>query len=380
MAATLMLLPAPIEPALMAVAGGINNGTYGINSATVQEAAAGVFMAQAADTITDLIYNQSTMGTVHANGFKIGLQGVTTGGLPDGTYLASGNGFAEFQPSSGNNGLAVAVSLGVNTVTLTAGQLIAVVIGIGSGFVALDSLTVSYGGPVSGTRGGFPVPLTNNAGTWTKSSSFDEPLFGMRSASTCYGWPYSAQIASTYSSTTEKGMLFNIPTNICSTYKVRGIRYLGDAQGSSTSAYRIANIYSGVLSANPTILQSTNNVIYNYFALAGSNGRIITLMFNGLSTLSAGTNYAVGISSSTAANEEIYSMAQIAAGDFDAWPGQQMTQLVTRTLGAFPPVSGNGNAFTATATNRPYMELLLSDMTAPAGGGGAVVIGGTRIL
>jgi hypothetical protein len=353
-----------------AAAGTASLNTFNINTATW--AAAIVFEAPASDTITTLMYYQSTMGAVSANGYKIGLQGINTAGNPDGTYLAGGNGFAQFQPGAGDNGKAVAVSLGANTVALTAGDKVAIVITTGSGYTASDALTVGTG-PTFAVRPGFGVSQTFN-GSWTKSLIIEGAALGMRSASTSYGWPISAvATANAFGSTTEVGMLFSLPTNVCATYKVLGARVIMQTPGASTSSYVIAKIYSGPTASSPTEIQTSANTINNYFNTTGSAQRACMFDFTALATLTAGTVYAIGISTTTASACNLYSMTQIAAGDFDAWPGQQLTSYTSRTLTSFPP-SADTHAFAAgTTTQRPYIELILADLTAPAGGAGGLM-------
>src|SRR6185436_125652 len=148
-----------------------------------------VMTAQASDTITDVGFRQGvTTGTPAANSYTAEVQTVGTNGNPTGT-LAWVGATATFTPVSGNDGKWVWVTLGTSG-AVTMGDQIALVIFRNAASDAANKITASYGWNEGGTtpRYGFPTPLSAAAGTYTKRATFI-PVMGMKSGTTCYGYP-----------------------------------------------------------------------------------------------------------------------------------------------------------------------------------------------
>ncbi len=343
------------------------------NCPTQNDGVALVMTAQGSDTITDVGFRQGvTTGTPAAGSYTAEVQTVGTTGNPSGS-LAWVGGTATFTPAAANDGKWIWVTLGTSG-SVTQGDQIALVVFRNAATDAANKITATYGWNDGGTapRFGMPTPLSAAAGVWTKRATFI-PVMGMKSGTTCYGYPINSLgsiTSNAFGSTTEAGMLFTVPSNFCSTYKVAGIRAL--ILTPSAAKTFVASLYaingSRVPQSPPT--QATGSIDSDDFSAASSGVRLVELYFTALVSLTAGTQYAIGLATTTASDSSLYSSTVQTASDWDAWPGQQQTSYTSRTVAAYPPAA-DATAFAAgTTTQRPMIELILADLTAPTGGAG----------
>jgi hypothetical protein len=358
-----------------AATGAFSAATFDLNTTGFKVAATfKPYIAGASDTITHVGYRQGvTTGTPAAASYKIGVQGVSaTTGNPDGTYLGGGSpASAEFQPTSGNDSTWQWIALD-NSISINAGQTVALVLETGSGWTTGNKITATHYFPAS-RRSVFPVPQSYN-GSWTKRGT-DAPALAMKSAGHVYGWPYqSAGTTRNFGATAEAGFWFNIPTNFCSTFKLVGLRAIILPPGANKSF--VVNVYENPLSGSIASIQATDAMDSDIFAAASSAVRTLEVSFEGTApTLNAGTDYVVGFATTTASEGALYTADVASAGDFDAISYRQQTAYTTRTLTDFPPSGNDTNNFAAvTATSRPYVELILAEVTAPAGGSGGMIV------
>ena len=230
----------------------------------------------------------------------------------------------------------------------------------------------------------FPISTTNTGAGWNRSSN-TQPVLAMKSASYCYGWPYtgtSLAVTNNIGDTTESGMSFTIPSTFCSTYKVRGFRALVKNPTQSGTRYIQGCLYSSITSSPvqqaKTIKMSTQNI-----SASSSAQRKLEMWFTSTPTLTAGTKYGLGISTHTATDSSVYTLEQ-ESGDtanFDAFHFQQQAAFITRTVDAYANIDGGtatGN-FTETTYKRPWIELILDDITFTGGGGLAIPVSGSVI-
>jgi hypothetical protein len=215
-------------------------------------------------------------------------------------------------------------------------------------------------------RQGLPYPATFTTGAWTKILGV--PAFGYRTASLTRGYPVqSTTTTTTISSGAETGVSFNIPSTLCSSLKVAGVR----AQIQTSAAGKITNmnLYSGT-----TVLQGPRAINANTSGNAASLTWIDdTFHFTdaSLSALSCGTTYRIGFAPQDASNNfMLHAIDMATSGDRTAFAGGTMFALASRTTcGA--PCDGTSTAWAAdTTTSRPFIELILDDWTLPAGTGG----------
>lgn len=351
--------------------------TLGSTNLTVQYNGIGmVWAATMTDTITDIGYHQGTTTLTPGANYRVALFPVTTGGLPNtgATFANATLGSVTattFTPAAANDNKWVWINLGANTFSVTQGQEFAIVIWKNDVDVT-DSISVN-GSLSNFMLAGLPVFTNCAAGTWSKTTTGDYPLLGMKSASNTYGRPFSTSsflTSNLLGGTTESGMVFTMPTNFCSTYVVRGVRALIRTPGTHASNTYQANLYSSPTSS-PVQIAKSALVIFDRFGASSKNFSFLELYFTSGSTLTAGTQYGIGLSGTTASDSGIYSLDQVAQADFNAWEGQQSTIFASRTASTFAGINtgtATGN-FATTVTKRAMMELILDDLTAPAAGG-----------
>jgi hypothetical protein len=294
--------------------------------------------------------------------FKISLQGVDGSGNPDGTIKGGGSpASATFTPpaSTAWDGTWQWVTL-ANSYTCARGELLALVIKFDSGTID-GSNNSSFTELVNaGSEAqGFPYAIQNNAGARTKRPLL--PVYGYASSTTAYGNPCETAIAKAVFGSTdnpdEVGMTFNLPAGWGDTYKVVGVRFLISPNAGST--------------LDVTIYDTDGSTVLQRVAYDTDHGTTSTAQYEilfdeaTLSTLNFGSTYRVSVA--PAGTITLYGLQVDAAADWDAWPGGQDFAYSTRV---------DAGAWTQDATKRLLLELILADVTEPAGGGG----GSTRLV
>lgn len=335
------------------------NGTMSFDAMALDattDKVAQIFCCEESDTITHFGFRYgSRTGTppVYIGGY----QALDASGNPDGTYLGGGS------PASGTftppadatwNSTWQWVAL-ANGIALTRGTMYARVIEYSSGTINGSNFS-SFNQTVSiglYDRWGIGYTAVNTGAGWSKTT---QGLVAYKSATTVYGLPLQAYSTSSLGTNGHRATCkLTIPTNLCSTYKVRGLRLLADSESAAGS-----NKF-GVWNAAGTALQ-TNTLDSDAHVNPTNTKRALEVIFPGtLEALSAGTPYYFGI-------ERVGSTCLLdylvfaAANDLLSQPYQGDAILAT----------WNGSAWADTTTGLPPMELMLEDVTAPAGGGGLV--------
>lgn len=335
------------------------------------DGAAMVLVCPADDTITSVGYRQgTTTGAPATDSYTIGLQGVTNTGLPDGSWLSSSN--TTFTPSNADDSTMKWVTLGASH-AVTRGDAVALVIQRTAATDASNMTQAGYQHTWIAQRGAMPYALTKaGAGAWTKTPS-SVPTMGMAGTKT-YGMPgKNHYLAETLGTTTEKGMSFTVPSTWMSTYKVRGIRAYMQGPLTSGAGTHTVNLYSDITGTNP-VIESSTGAIDNDISVAVVGLRVHEFYFTGtLPTLTAGTTYGVGISTTTATDVTLAALEFSVNTERQAWAFGEQAAFISRTLAsAYPPDASDG-AFTVTDTKRPWLELILEDITAPSGGAGGLL-------
>ena len=324
-----------------------------------------------AATITHVGFRQGTSGGTGAaaSSWTVSLQSLGTTGLPSGTPLGSTS--TTYSPSTGNDGLWVWVALS-SSYSAARDEEFAIVIQRNTS-IADDTTNfgqVGYANNWITVRAGNPYALTKAAaGAWTKAGTVG-PMLGYKSSSKAYGYPATAIfLAESAGATTEKGMYFTVPSNWWSTYKLKGVRAYMAGPVTSGANTGTCNLYGDLTGTNPTILASSN--ASDQDNVAGSGQRVREWYFTGTApTLNAGTEYGIGFSCGTASDIGLAVIDMATNTDRTAYSMGEQMGMISRTLAsAYPPDASDG-AFTRTDTKRPWVELILEDITAPSGGGG----------
>lgn len=325
-----------------------------------------VYRMPEAATITTACFRYGTR-TGTPPKYKISIQGVSTSnGAPNGTILGGGSPASnEFTPPADTtwNGTWQCRTLD-NSIAVARGDLIAVDIR----YTATGSTTINasnfstFTTHLHNCSNRFTIPYAtrvSNGGS-PSSNSGDLTTFAVKSSSRTYGSPILNHNRDQYSSDSspdEYGMAFTLDSNWCSTVKVVGVRAnIRTGNQGKTVKWALYN--------NTTELQNVT-VDTDQIPSAVENGRMIEVYFDEttLSTLTCGTQYIVAAApQETSNNMAIYSIESNASGELSAWGGQGNFNLATRT---------DSGAWTITNTKRPVIELILEDITQPAGGGGS---------
>jgi hypothetical protein len=279
---------------------------------------------------------------------------VDASGNPDGSIKNSGNAYADYTPTGGNNSTWQWVTLGA-TYSASPGEILCVVIAHQSGTVDgsnNSSFAVTLGGNATPGR---PYAIQNDAGSRTRQAS--APLFGWGTATTAYGNPASAVVATNVGNTNERALKFNLPSSWWSTYQVAGIDWNGTtaAGGSYT-----VSLYD---TDGTTVLQSVSVDTDQDQASSATRFRQVLFDEATLATLSAGSDYRVAIKQDSG-NLVVAAMTCASADDLEAWPGGSYATHSSQTA---------GGGWTDDAASRPLIGLILNDITAPAGGGGGLL-------
>lgn len=327
--------------------------------------------ANSSETITQVGYRQqTTTGTPAANSYRIGLQGVNSSGVPDGTWLGGGSpAYVDFTPTNADDGKFIFKTL-TNSVSINRGQLIALVLTRTAATDASNCISATYQTSRVSGRTGFPTPLTHNGASWSKSNN-GYGAMAVASASNYYGYPVNDCVnANSFGSTTEVGIAFTMPTSRCSTYKLLGVRWWGKTGATGAKTF-MAALYSGGVTGTVSQIAASEAVDNDTHGTAGSSDRLFEMGFSTgtLPTLDAGTEYVVAFSTTTATEMDLLAITVEDSAFLAALYDNDMgIAFVTRTLTDYPPSGNDSNNFTKTATKRPYVELIFGDLTPPAGG------------
>jgi len=329
-----------------------------------------VHQARDTDPITHIGFRVGgRTGTDTSLQYVVTLEGVSaTTGAPDGADVGGGSPTAVTVTPPGDtswDGTWQWVAL-TNAYAPTRGQLLCPTFRYSSGTISgTNYITITTHITNTGLGGAYyqiPGSQRLTAGTWAKQGN--NPVVGFRTASGRYGHIVKSYYSTATASTVgrRQAMKFTIPDGIFSSYTVRGIRFAGSL------------VVSG--SKNPILgLWSSSGVIQNYTldtdwsAFAGTSQVSYEIFFDEttLTALSPGTAYYAGLEVADAANSavNIYGAQLDSSSDLDAWPGGSNFHLA----------SYDGSNWTDDQTVRPFMDLILDDITPPTGGTSTILMG-----
>jgi len=328
-------------------------------------------------------YGARVTGTTPVQ-YKTGLQGVDGSGLPNGTYLGGGSpASGTFTPPASTAWDATGQWIALdNSYAGTRGEMMSHIVEP-VGDPATGPNTSSFARDIDiARRNGQAIPYSltkDGAAAWTKNGT-DLPIYGVAngspatsSATAVFGYPIvTANTSANFSTAAEAGGQLTMP-DICDTFKISGIYFQGRVLGAlaKTAAIHIYNDAS-----TPVSQQSKTGLDSDWCASPNSTHRLHEMYFTTLAALSPGTPYNIVVSPQDAAQNCTLSYIDVAyAQDMMALPFGTGFVWTERA-------SGGATAFTAIATRRPMLDLIISDITEPVGGGaggGAHIIGGTVV-
>lgn len=282
--------------------------------------------------------------------YKIGLQLLTSAGVPDGTYLSSGNAMHVQQLASGWN----AITLDA-TASLTRGVPYALVVEYDSGTINGSNLATLRYGFSSFYPTGIPYAATHNGASWSKDTGTQAMFYGLGASGVWYERPTLTTSNVLVNTANHRSALkFTLPSGSGTTFQVLGLRAMTRPCISSTSAYRF-----GIWNAAGTELQGCD-LDMDHDGQAGNAFFLRKLLFAGaLATLNYGTTYYIGFGRTGGVQTGFDTVSFNASAQRDA-VNNGITGMATWDTSTW---SDNN-------TNLPIVaDLILADMTATSGGG-----------
>jgi hypothetical protein len=289
-------------------------------------------------------------------GYQVSLQGVNTSARADGTIKSSANAKGNITlPGAGNFSCTTLTS----SYTCTKGEFLSgVVIYNGSGTInGSNYAPFTYSNQnIDGTR--YPMTWTknDNGGSPVTTYRSGPPIFGYKCGSTYYGFqPQSAAQFDFGANATpdERGNIFTIPSASCSTFKIDKIRATGYLNAAASTIDLV--IYEGT-TVRQTVTLDTD------YDTSGSGGFIEGSFSEGY-TFSCGTAYRATLkpASTGGTSTGLWYVDFTANGAMNSLPLGTSMYYTSRT---------DAGSFSETDTRRAIIDLVLSDVTAPAGSGG----------
>ena len=343
-----------------AIAGATN---FGIAAST--SAWAAVFESEISVAITHLGFRYGARtGTPPT--YAIALEGVDTGGLPDGTDVGGGSPTsATFTPpaSTAWNGTWQWVAL-TNSYTPTRGQRLCATIRYSSGTIDASN-TSSFTRELANTTGTTSMPYmgTMTASVWTRQSAAH--IFGYRTASGRYGQPGTGVYStSTSTSGNRKAIKFVLPSGHGSTFQVAGANLvIGNLAAASSSIF---GLWNGAGTALQSVTRDSDQS-----PIVGTTGATRFLFTEStLATLSYGTAYYIGLESVSSSAVAVCGIQLDNAADRSAYPNGTNCCLST----------WDGSTWTDDTTVVMQCDLILADSTIAADSArAAALIGGSLV-
>jgi len=316
------------------------------------DAVTGVFQCSKACAIDALCFRQgSATGTPVAH--QVSLQGVSaTTGAADGTIKSATNAKSAFTPVAGGDNTIQCKTL-TSSYTCTLGEMLAEVISPTGTPDVSNKESFTYGNDNS-LDPMLPYGLTRDAGVETKRSR--QPFMAYKCGATVVGAPFQDWSNETFGSDgtpDERGNVFVIPSTMCSTAVVGGVRL--KMRATSGESFKVI-LYEG------TTARQTITIDADTIGASGTN-RMVDAYFDGSFTATCGSAYRVALqpqnTGGTSVGLEYLDVA--ATGDLAA--------LAPFGTTAYKTGRTDAGAWTDTNTRVYHMSLLVKDMTLPASGG-----------
>jgi hypothetical protein len=184
-----------------------------------------------------------------------------------------------------------------------------------------------------------------------------------------YGWPFwlsSSQLTNSLvvnNTLPEIGMRFNVPTTVCSTYKVIGLKFAGDPVGTTTDI--VIGLYNWNGGNNSTALQTTT--FSSYATADTTQTAIIEYYFDNPPTLTAGSDYIASIATSDASSTASPVTVRMFQDVPDAAKPALFDQTANYTWNRVSRTSTTGS-WTTTANQTLEMKLICEIVSLPSGG------------
>lgn len=314
-----------------------------------------IFQANTADAITHLGFRYGLRtGTPPVQ--IIGLEGVASTGLPDGTYLGGVSpASATFTPPADAtwDGTWQWVQL-TNAHTPARGDVLAMTIRYSSGTIDASNFS-SYTRTHSDAKGrdGFPYGLILAGGTWSKVAGAS---FGYRTANGRFGWIVPT-IANPSLSTTghRSAIFFTLPADWGDTFTLAGLNGLMRVTAGGSALF-------GLWDAAGTEIQAVT-FDTDAFQQSGIGGQHLLYDGASLTALNYGTEYYAGLQCVGASPIGMSYVDLTEAADRSAFPNGVNCGYA----------SWDGATWTKDDTAIPLSELILGAITEPAGGGGGLL-------
>lgn len=295
--------------------------------------------------------------------YKVSLQGVNSSGNPDGTIKGGGSpASATFTPPADatwdTQWKFITLS---NSYSAARGELLSMVIEYYSGTISAANYSTMMGTSTAygDNRLSFPNNQFYSGSAWAKYTN--SPLFAIRDSTPSVVWGRLIE-GHVDKSDSRSALKFNIPTTFCSTFKIRGAVIRLSPTAGNTFTF---GLWGASLLQDVTVDTDTLNAITNY---------TVELFFDesSLSTLSAGTDYYIGIEQSGA-------VCTLACAEYNTNVNQQLAM----PFGTNCCYSGwGGSSWTDNVNLVPIVILIFDDITPPSGGSGLLVhpgmMGGLR--
>jgi hypothetical protein len=309
-----------------------------------------LFRATSAESIAKAFFNFSAVsGTPTA---EISLQGVTAGGIPDGSIKSSGNAKDAWTATAGAGWRTLGSSY-----TPTRGERLAVVLKITAGTSVTNNVRVG-GSPLHWPRG----QTFNNTGAVTTQLG-TPAVGGVKGTGTSwvFGNPISVTSANaiTTASIIEEGMVFTVPSDLTS-IRVVGVEAAYRMSSSTTSEIRI---YSGSGASDTTVAQTISLDSAIDVQATGSTSTM-RVFFPDAVTVNGGSGFRIS-SRTTAGTVTNLENLVIDPEDLLAFGTAWVTGYRTRRT------TGN---WTDDTRRTVFYSPIIDQVTVPSGGGGGGVI------
>lgn len=317
-----------------------------------------VGMVTKTGTVTAVEFRTGTVSTAGAT-FQIQLETVDGSGNPSGTPYATGaSGTVVVATSDDNVFKSVSINSG-SGVTVTKGDMIAIVLSVSSG----TPNTVVLTGPPTvlyNIYGIFPYILTDTAGSWAKTTSGGTVSMALNYGGTYEYFdgivPISAGNVPTVGNGNERALKLVAPAPM----RVTGARaFLSNVTAG-------ANFRICLYDSTPTLLaECLNGADFDGDHMcSATNDGWCSFNFNTEITLTSGATYYLSVYQKTANNLSLLDMQCPSNGYLNALTTQSTsTILATR--------SGGSGSFSDTNTTVPLIQLVCDGIDNGAGSGGA---------
>lgn len=356
-----LYIPAWREPRARGAGIDLTTRTFNANSTSFGTYFAWICQADKTADLTRVAYRQVGRAGTGTKTLRIGIQNVSaTTGLPDGTY----RGYKDFTVDATSNAM-VAQTMDTfssgSAVSVTRGDVIAIVIEPISGFSATETMTYV------GTFGtdSFNMTLSArpyNVANGTRVQGFGPFAYG--SSSEWYGYPWGSK-SSVSQTTQEVGARFKITNTQLSKVALRGIRLMTAQNWPWTIEFRVYDSVSGTTAITNGTMTYDSDQSSNFNT---SSDTPLYCFFATSPEITVGQYYYLAMHRSSGTNDQSRIRIDMGTGNasyFDALnPGWESAYISRNTVGS--------GTFTVTDTVRLDCDFLFDGFEA-AGGGGMLV-------